>query len=176
MGSTVTFEFIRKIQLEEQKSSQLAKLPEDFYEAVASYLEKKRSTSSERRDLLEIRNIERLIKNIFERRERKLLNAAIIKVRAGVDPVNLTKEEKDFFDKIVQLLKKRRELVLEPLLSPKRKEEDVLVVFKQDVPAFVGGDGKTYGPFKKGDIARLPEENRKILLDQGIVEEFKIEK
>jgi len=175
MGEAITFEFIRKIQHAEQESSQLSKIPEDFYEKVLDYLEKKRELAKERKESIEIRNIERLVKNIFERRERKLLSLALIKVRTGVEPQNLIKEEKEFFDKIVEMLMQRRKSVLEKMLGEK-KEEVELVIFKEDVPAFVGADGKTYGPFKKGDIASLPEENKKILLEQGLVELFKVEK
>jgi DNA replication initiation complex subunit (GINS family) len=49
-------------------------------------------------------------------------------------------------------------------------------VFKEEVPAFVGADMRSYGPFKKGDIAKLPEENKLVLLQQGIVDEFTINK
>jgi DNA replication factor GINS len=55
-------------------------------------------------------------------------------------------------------------------------ELTTLVVFKEDVPQFLGADEKTYGPFKKGDIAKLPEENVKILLERNVVEEVKVEK
>jgi DNA replication factor GINS len=49
-----------------------------------------------------------------------------------------------------------------------------LVVFKEETPEFIGIDGKVYGPFKKGDIARIPEENIKTLVEKNIVEEFKV--
>jgi DNA replication initiation complex subunit (GINS family) len=51
-----------------------------------------------------------------------------------------------------------------------------MVVFKEAVPEFLGADLKTYGPFEKGDIAKLPEENAKILIEKGLAEEFKVSK
>ena len=51
-----------------------------------------------------------------------------------------------------------------------------LIVFKEDVPSFMGADMRQYGPFKKGDIAKVPDENMKVLLERGIVEEFKVSK
>jgi len=174
---TITFEFIRRIQIVEQRSSKLAKIPDNFYESIRDYLERKRSMKSGRRDELEIKNIERLVRNIYNLRERKIINAAIIKVRTGVDPQNLIPEEKEFYEKIVEIIKKRREKNLEGTIIPKVEKETVeMVVFKQDFPEFVGVDGKTYGPFKKGDIAKLPKENMDVLESQGIVEKFKIEK
>lgn len=172
MEETITFELIRKIQREEQRTPKLTKLPENFYKYVCDYIERKEKLGKSE---LEIKNIKRLVENIFDRRERKILNFAIITARTGVMPENLTDEEKVFFNKAVELIKSRREEKLKRILS--REEGAVsLIVFKEDVPAFVGEDEKIYGPFKKGDIAKLPEGNKRVLLERGVVEEFKIKK
>jgi DNA replication factor GINS len=42
--------------------------------------------------------------------------------------------------------------------------------FLKDVPAIIGADMKTYGPFKTEDVASLPVENTKILKKQGLAE------
>ena len=175
MEETITFEFIRKVQLAEQRTANLTKIPENFYDAVKAYLQKKKKMEKDRKSVIETKNIERLIENIFNRRERKIINFAIIAARTGTEPKNMIKEEKEFFDEMLKKIKERREKVL-GFLKEKQKEYEILVVFKQETPAFVGIDGKTYGPFKKGDIARLPEENKQLLIEQGIVEEFKVEK
>lgn len=170
----ITFEIIRKIQRDEQLTPKLTKLPENFYQNVKIYLDQKRKIT-DRKIVLEVKNIERLVEDIFNRRERKIINSAIIAARTNIPPENLTNEEKDFFEKIVSLIKSRRGDILENLF--KTKEETVgLVVFKESVPEFVGSDEKVYGPFQKGDIAKLPEENVKILKERGIVEEFEVSK
>jgi DNA replication initiation complex subunit (GINS family) len=175
----VSFEYLRKILNEEKKSQNLTKIPDDFYETVRMYIEGKKKLAKEKKDEIELRNIERIVENIFNLRERKIINFAIMAARAGVQPSNLTSEEKQFFQKVFETLKERR-VILDKLKSALegevKKEVEILVVFKQDFPAFVGIDGQTYGPFKKGDIAKLPEENRKILASKGIIEEFKVEK
>jgi DNA replication factor GINS len=171
---TITYELIRKIQREEQRDTKPTKLPENFFEAVAQYIEKKLKT--EKKSGLEIKNVMRLIEDIFNRRERKILNLAIIGARTNIPPENLLEEEKVFYDQLVNLIKKRREEKLEKILRGEKKEFATVVVFKEDVPQFVGVDEKTYGPFKKGDIAKLPEENVKILLARNVVEEVKVEK
>jgi DNA replication initiation complex subunit (GINS family) len=176
----ISFEYLRKILNEEKKNPNLTKIPEDFYEVVKQYIEGKKKLAKERKDEIELRNIERIVENIFNLRERKIINFAIMHARAGVQPSNLTSEEKVFFDKLVELINSRREILknIKAALEEKeeKKEFEILVVFKQDFPAFVGIDGQTYGPFKRGDIAKLPEENRKILVEKGVVEEFKVEK
>ena len=175
----ISFEYLRKILNEEKKSQNLTKIPDDFYETVRMYIEGKKKLAKEKKDEIELRNIERIVENIFNLRERKIINFAIMAARAGVQPSNLTSEEKQFFQKVFETLKERR-VILDKIKSALegeiKKEVEILVVFKQDFPAFVGIDGQTYGPFKKGDIAKLPEENRKILVSKGIIEEFKVEK
>ncbi len=172
----ISFEYLKKILNEEKKTSNLTKISDDFYEAVKQYLDAKKKLAKDRKDEVEARNIERIVENIFNLRERKIVNFAIIAARIGSIPQNLTKEEKDFFDKIVNVIKERRKMLESLKKQEKIKEVEILVVFKQDFPSFVGIDGNTYGPFKKGDIAKLPEENRKILAERGIIEEFKVEK
>lgn len=172
---TITFELIRKIQREEQTSPKLTRLPENFYEKLSLYLEQKRKLSEENRKVaLELKNVKALVEDIFNRRERKIINQAIITVRTKIPPENLTEEEKEFFDDLVKTIGERRKKTLGEILS--EKKEGNLVVFKEDVPQFVGSDEKVYGPFKKGDKAKLPEENVKILKEKGVVEEFKDEK
>ncbi len=177
LEETITFELIRRIQREEQRVPKLIKLPDNFYSSLSAYLEQKRNlTKDDRKTALEIKNIERLIEDIFNRRERKILNSAILAVRTNLPPENLSGEEKDFFDKIVNWIKERRDSGLKKMLSGEKEELVSLIVFKEDTPDFVGIDEKTYGPFKKGDIARLPEENMKVLIERGIAEEFKVSK
>jgi DNA replication factor GINS len=176
---TITFELIRRIQREEQRVPKLTKLPDNFYQNVAAYLQQKRKmteTRDDRRGGLEIKNIERLVEDIFNRRERKILNQVIISVRTGMSPENLTEEEDVFFNVLLNSLKDRRDNTLKKMLEKVEEEFASLIVFKEDAPQFVGSDMKTYGPFKKGDIAKLPEENMKVLIERGIAEEFKVSK
>jgi len=172
---TITFELIRRIQREEQRGPKLTKLPKDFYKNVNGYLQQKRKAEN-RKVILEMKNVERLIEDVFNRRERKILNQAIIAARTNIPPENLTDEEKEFFDILVKSIKERRREVLNEILAEKKEEFVSMVAFNEDTPEFVGADEKIYGPFKKGDIAKLPEENIKVLLERDIVKELKISK
>jgi len=183
---TITFELIRKIQREEQRTQKLSKLPDDFYKNVKSYINTKTNMEN-RKVVLEVKSIERLAEDIFNRRERKVLNLAIISARTNIQPENLTEEERSFFDHVLAVVKERRNTLLTVAVEKDVKggedekmaptpETAGLVVFKKEVPAFVGSDLKNYGPFKKGDITKLPDENKKIMLEQGVVDEFQIPK
>jgi DNA replication factor GINS len=177
---TITFELIRKIQREEERSPKLSRLPENFYQNVKNYLQQKRKILEkieDRKASIELKNIERLVEDIFNRRERKIVTQAINSARVSLTVENLTEEEKEFFDKVVRIVKERREKILKELLEKEEEKESVsMVVFKEAVPEFLGADLKTYGPFEKGDIAKLPEENAKILIEKGLAEEFKVNK
>jgi DNA replication factor GINS len=169
----ITFELIRRIQREEQRLQKLTKLPAGFYEGVKAYLDTKRSMDN-RKTALELKNVERLVEDIFNRRERKILNMVLITARTGINPENLTEEEKVFFDSLLVTVKARRGMISD--LKEEHEQMQTLVVFKEDVPEFMGADEKTYGPFKKGDIAKLPDENMQLMIEQGVAEEFKVEK
>jgi DNA replication factor GINS len=43
--------------------------------------------------------------------------------------------------------------------------------FVQEIPALVGSDMKTYGPFEPEDIATLPPENARVLIKEGVAVE-----
>ena len=166
----ITFELIRKIQLEEQKTSTLSRLPTNFSNATSNYLEQKKKlvVGDDRKGSLEVKSVETLIKDIFDRRERKILNSAIIAARSGMPPENLSEEERPFYNSVVTLIKGRRGDLLKTLNDMHKSNQTV--IFKEGTPEFLGMDERTYGPFKKGDTAILPEENMKVLLERGIVE------
>lgn len=177
---TITFELIRKIQREEERTPKLSRLPENFYQNVKNYLQQKRKIlekMEDRKASIELKNIERLIEDIFNRRERKIVIQAINSARIGLNVENLTEEEKEFFNRVAEIIKSRREKILKEVIEKVEEKESVgMVIFKENVPEFVGADLKTYGPFEKGDIAKLPEENAKILVERGLAEEFKVSK
>lgn len=174
---TITFELIRRIDREEQRSPKLSKIPGDFYSVVISYINQKRKTAKEdRRGMLELKSIERVVEDIFDRRERKIVTAAVNAARTNIQPENMIEEEKDFFDLVTATIRQRRDENLKKVFTAEKGVEADLIVFRDSVPEFVGSDMKNYGPFKKGDIAKLPEENTKILVEQGVVEQFKVMK
>jgi DNA replication initiation complex subunit (GINS family) len=50
----------------------------------------------------------------------------------------------------------------------------IVVRFLQDIPEIVGVDMKSYGPFKKEDVASLPIPNAQALVKQGAVREIEV--
>ncbi len=171
---TITFEYIRKIQREEQHEPKLSKLPEDFYDKAKKYLDQKRKLLKKRGDRaisIEVSNVERLLEDIFNRRETKIMNHAIITTRTDIPPQNLTKQEEKFFNQIVDSLKFQREKTLNISLEKSKEEKGFETLkFIKDIPGFMGVNLKKYGPFKKGIIADIPKENAKLLIQAELAE------
>ncbi len=164
----ITFEFIRKIQRQEMTEPKLSQIPEDFYQKAKDYLEHKRSIAEKKKDKLEsleVKNVERLLEDIFNRRETKMISNALMTARTGMIAQNLIEDEKEFYESAVHMMKSQRERVLN-LLFKKTKEikEFEKIEFIDDVDEFVGIDLKKYGPFNKGDTADIPVENAKLLI------------
>ncbi len=164
----ITFEFIRKIQREEMSEPKLSKIPNDFYQKAKNYLEQKKKIAEKKQDKLaerEIKNVERLIENIFNRRERKMLDFALITVRTNLPPENLIEDEKELFESAVNMLRTQRDRVLSLLFKKTKLKLGIeKIEFTDDVEEFVGIDLNKYGPFKKGDTANIPKDNADLLI------------
>jgi DNA replication initiation complex subunit (GINS family) len=102
----ITYETIRNAHRAE-KEDELQKLQEGFFASVRSWFahkEKMKDTTS----LLEIENAKKLLEDIINRRERKIVLAALSTIRGQLPPTNLNDEERKFFDEIVNALKSFR--------------------------------------------------------------------
>ncbi len=174
---TITFELIRGIQREEQRTPKLSIIQDNFYKTVVEYIQTKRKLiQKDRKGSIEVKSIERLVQDIFDRRERKIITFAVNAARTNIQPENMLDEEKDFFDLITVTIKQRRDENFKKFFKEEKIFKTDLIVFKDNVPKFVGSDMKNYGPYKKGDIAKIPNDNVKILLNQGVIEQFEISK
>jgi len=55
-------------------------------------------------------------------------------------------------------------------VNVKKVHKRVALRFVKNIPAVIGADMKTYGPFNVEDVAAVPLENAKILVKQGLAE------
>lgn len=165
----ITFEYIREAQRAEQKSQQLTKLPEDFFEKVKEYLRQKRESGKKSDDaLLEIKNIERIVEDIYNRRETKIVSLAVLSVRTGLIPANMLPHEEELFEQLTKAIRKSRNFLDSLLEKPLRKPTNYIKVeFLDDIEEFVGIDLKKFGPYNKGDRALIPKENAELLTKVG---------
>ncbi len=161
----ITYETLRKIEQEEKLAGKLAKLPDSFITEVMEYLSNKEAIASEKGDDIEYQGAKQRFQSITQMRERKILSFTLSYVRSGSIPENMTPEERELFDSVVKSLedyhgKKKKALSGE-------KFNFLPVAFLQDIPQFVGIDMGYYGPYKSGDIATVPEDNAKLLVEKG---------
>ena len=170
---TITFEYIRTVQRAEQRNADLTKIPEDFYSKVRSYLEQKKKILKKKKDKsmsIELKNVERILEDIYNRRETKIVTQAILSLRTGLVPQNLIEDEKKLFDSVFNVLKKHRKEILNKVFEEKEDRKELkseFIEFLEDVPEFVGIDLKKYGPYNKGDKALIPKDNAELFINAG---------
>lgn len=173
------YEYLRK----ERYSEQLQTLPKNFLQDVAEYFDDKKKSAGQDSDLFsdamlktkkQFENAISIFKELMLRRRKKLLTLAFVAAETGIskrDFENMLDFEKNLFDKIVGGMEEAEKSVNE-FLNGKKKEEikNRMVLFTQDTESFLGVDGESLGPFKKGDLANLPIEIAKILEESKKVE------
>ncbi len=193
------YEFLRR----EKTKEELQEIDEKFYEEALNYLREKQDLYDEtlkKDDLfsvgerdslqLQINNIRKLLKDFYDKRERKIIDMAINAVKINknvIDTNSLLNSERELYEKIISLLEIfRKDILLKVLMLRKptieeqkpdiveeKKEEPKIktVKFKENVEQFVGKNLEIYGPFSAEDEAKLPSEIAQILLTQGKAEE-----
>jgi len=167
----------------EKESVEIQKLPRNFYARLADYVKKMREESrmldakTTKAKLMkrELKNVKSMVEELIRLRYEKALKKAV----AG-EPVPreiLAEGEKKLYGQIFPLAEYYQTFLKDVLqgrlsrLEKKEKPKKMLVRFVQEIPAIVGSDMKTYGPFKPEDIATLPTENARILIKQGVAVE-----
>ncbi len=180
----VTYEQLFDTLRREKSRDELQVLPRGFYAEAAAFLAEKRQAAADQGLLssqkagIEFQNASRILRELYDRRERKVLTLAMHKTRtesAIIDREALLEEEQELFDAVVSTLQQARHAILvkggRPAPSvhqePPAVPEIVKVRFSAAVPKFVGKDLSVYGPFEEGQEAALPANIARILIDKG---------
>ena len=174
----LTYESLREIQRNEKKSEKLFELEEDFFESVQQYCEQ-RGKSKNNGNMIELENAKTILRDIVDRRERKILNQAlrVTRTKDEVETSAMSSNEKALFEELVGILEKYRIDVIgedvtepEPEEAPEEATKLVKIKILEDLPAIVGADFEDYGPFKEGDEVELPPENAEIFISKAKAE------
>lgn len=179
----ITYNDIYEILRKEKHSEQLQQVPKNFIDQISEYLKEKKELGERKGDMFsdtiiktkkQFENAVSIFKEFILRRKKKLLNLAFIARETGIskrDFENMLEFEREMFDKIVGGMEEADKKVADLMSGKEGKEKrHLLITFKNDVEEFLDTDGKVAGPFEKGEIANLPEEIVKILIDAGKVE------
>lgn len=116
----ITLETLYDILRNEKKREDLQKLNDSFFFDVVTYLKEKMmllETKKNEDDLFaagerdklehELKSIKRILKECYEKREKKIINIALNKSRTRSDIIDtdaMLKEEKDFYNQLITLL------------------------------------------------------------------------
>lgn len=195
MVDVITYETLYDLLREEKAASTLVKLDPDFFEKVSKYIAEKQAillaqeqkssvfTASETlKTKKQLDNIQRIIRELYERREFKIIDLATFQSRTNelVDLSTMLEIEKQLYFSVLESLNLFRKEILFALLearipkkvteiahnsSTQEKPKELKTVrFVQAVPKFVGADLKVYGPFEEEDVASVPSRIAEILV------------
>jgi DNA replication initiation complex subunit (GINS family) len=162
----------------------LQPLPKNFVSEFSEYLKEKKDAASKEDDEFsdvqlkmkkQLENAITLFKELMLRRKKKLLSLVLIATETGIskqDFNHMLQFEKDLFEDLMKCMEASDKKLNESLNggSVERVVKNDLVVFLEDVSEFVGFDGGKVGPFEIGEMANLPKEIAKILIDDKKVE------
>jgi DNA replication initiation complex subunit (GINS family) len=172
-----------KLELEKDE---LERLPSDFFSRIAEFVRRQREESrmlekrATKSNLLskELRNTKRMVHQLIRTRYRKIIKELAIGDSLPLEL--LTSEERTIYSTVSPFAEAVRSLakdVLRGQLPAMRIEVTharAALRFLKEVPAIMGVDMKSYGPFKIEDISTLPVENVKILIKQGLAEKVEV--
>ena len=165
----------------------LQPLPTDFYAQVSNYIRRIQEETKilDKKALKavlleqELKNVKRIVKQLTWMRYKKLVK--LVNENQKLPSDLLTTEEaqlskgylpfvegyRTFAQTLLQGQPPKINLekpVAQPVELPQKR---VTLRFVKAIPAVMGGDMKTYGPFAPEDVASVPVENAKILVKQG---------
>lgn len=178
----ITYNDIYEAARKERYSDQLQQLSKNFVNEVSDYLKEKRDISSKENDAFsdvivktkkQLENAITLFKELILRRKKKILSLVLIATETGIskqDFDNMLPFEKTMFEDLMKSIDLADKELNDILNGNKEEQKNEMIVFKEYVEEFVGLNGEKMGAFEKGQIANIPKEIAKILVDSGKAE------
>ena len=143
----ITYETLYEILRREKSKDELQKLDESFFRDVLEYLKEKAnmikdaagkldmfSVEEQESTQKQLNNVRRILKELYERREKKIMEMALNKSKTNsniIDTTNLLAKEHELYNRIVQQLDMFRKEILFSLLEMKTP---VISEFKEPEP------------------------------------------
>jgi DNA replication initiation complex subunit (GINS family) len=153
----ITYETLFELLRREKTREELQKLDNSFFEDVVNYLKDKKAVLDKPKDDLfaaeerrkadiQFENIKKILKEFYERREKKIMNMAMDMSRMSMGALNseivdtsaMLKEEKELFDCLVEILNNNRKGILYNVLEamiPKVEKKETKDEAQKDEPS-----------------------------------------
>jgi DNA replication initiation complex subunit (GINS family) len=177
------YDELYEVWKKEKETLEIHRLPKNFYAKIAAYIKKMKEENrmldkkTTKAKLLgsEFRNVKIMVGELLQHRYKKFLEKAL--ARETVPEEGLTEEEKKLYGEVLPLPEAYNAFSKDILrghlsnIGKGAKQTMMVLRFVQEIPAVVGSDMKTYGPFAPEDIATLPSENARLLIKQGVAVE-----
>lgn len=199
----ITYETLYDAVRKEKSRDDLQNLPKTFFTTILAYLREKQSSHDETKDktdlfssseheklTVQLVNIRKILRELYDRREKKIVDIAINKSRTQsniIDTSNMLMEEKTLYHALLTAFEDNRQNVLTRILHlqdpvipfqlqetlPTSNAQEIsdyktkLVKFLQPIEQFVGKELELYGPFDTNDSAYLPADIASILVTKG---------
>ena len=177
----VNLSLIGRLVEEEMLDNALRSIPQDVYRSVALYLKTTRNSNQLSETLparLRLREKELLLNLTLHLLKLRLSKA---KSGRGLQEANLLPEERYILEaeelaerrltKIENALKNGQASLLASI-EERHIRKLVTLRFLKPFDAIIGVDLRRYGPFKPEDVATIPLENARPLIEQGIAVEI----
>jgi len=173
----------------ERENEALQAISEKFYAEMTDYISEIQGVESQKDVSLASRITEkerdyaqRMLGELTRLRMNKIIKSELNGVvLAGK---NLTREEQIFYSDLRRVLSSHEERLKSILMGhvpqidtkPSPGVSLKVIRFLKAVPAIIGIDMKTYGPFQPEDVVAIPVENAENLIRRGIAKEVEIPK
>ncbi len=125
---TITYETLYELYRREKDRAELQELPTSFFADVAGYLSEKEAAvhpargsifdNETQRARIQVENIKKILMALYDRRETKIINMAMVKARTQgiINLQPLLDQEKDLYNSVVGILNMYRGGVLQSLM------------------------------------------------------------
>ena len=120
-NNAFTYDTVFDILRKERSSESLQRLEQSFYSNLVNYIKEKEGIGD--KDLLY--NVRKMLREIYERREKKIVSLAIDRCRLGIESINasnMLKEERELYEQMLNFLIIGRKAILDMLLSGRLPE------------------------------------------------------
>jgi len=177
------YDELRKIYRLEKNSARLAEVDEDFFDSLSEFFEQQKKdylqslTDIQSSKARSFSNLKKIILEIFNTREKKILNKALVASRTGeLETSRMASQETETLKQLMLVLNRHQQMLdgvfgTKPGKPARQAGSDrVVVSMTQNVPAFMGADMKEYGPFEKDKKATVPEKIASLLISRKLAE------